>query len=339
MKALVTGGSGFIGSTLIEALTSRGIEVDVLMRKTSSDRNLQGLKYQRLEGDIGDFSSLRRAVDGANGIDLVFHLAGVIAAKNRDAYFQANAEGTGNLARAISEANRQGAKVRRVVYVSTLAAGGCAASRDGRLETEDDSPVSAYGESKRAGEKALLAHADSFRPVMIRPPLVYGPKDQATFLLVKTVAKRIVPKFPSKSADGEKYYSVVHSRDLVEAIVALGLAPDTAVEHGEIFYVSSGEQISSSRLMGSMAESLGVRTFTISVPFFVLRILAKVGDFVGRLLGKATVVNSDKLNEVRPDYWTCSNRKLMEKTGWRPKILFDEGIRDAVAWYRQNGWI
>jgi nucleoside-diphosphate-sugar epimerase len=339
MKALVTGGSGFIGSTLIEALTSRGIEVDVLMRKTSSERNLQGLKYRRVEGDISDATSLRHAVDAENGIEIVFHLAGVIAAKNRAAYFDANAEGTRNLARAISQANRDGAKVRRVVYVSTLAAGGCASSREGRLETETDLPVSAYGESKRAGEQALLSHADSFRPVMIRPPLVYGPKDQATFLLVKMAAKRIIPKFPSASADGEKYYSVVHSRDLVEAIVALGTAPDTAIDHGEIFYVSSGELISSSRLMGSMATSLGVRTFTIFVPFFVLRVLAKIGDWVGRVLGKATVVNSDKLNEVRPDYWTCSNRKLMDKTGWRPKVLFEEGIKEAVAWYRQNGWI
>jgi nucleoside-diphosphate-sugar epimerase len=207
------------------------------------------------------------------------------------------------------------------------------------LETESDLPVSAYGESKRAGEQALVEHADSFRPVMIRPPLVYGPKDQATFLLVKMAAKRIILKFPSASEDGEKYYSVVHARDLVEAIVALGLAPDSEIGHGEIFYVSSGEHISSSRLMGAMAASLGVRTFTLFVPFFVLRILAKAGDWIGRVLGKATVVNSDKLNEVRPDYWTCSNRKLMDKTGWRPKVLFEEGIQEAVAWYRQNGWI
>jgi nucleoside-diphosphate-sugar epimerase len=327
---------------LIEALAARGVEVDVLMRKTSSDRNLRGLPYRRVEGDIADIGSLRRAVDGANGIDVVFHLAGVIAARNRAEYFRSNAEGTGNLARAIEDANAEapaGRGVRRVVYVSTLAAGGCADTRSGRSEIDDDRPVSTYGESKRAGETALLERATNFKPVIIRPPLVYGPKDTATFLLVKTVAKRLVPKFPTKSGDGEKWYSVIHAKDLVEAIVSLGLAPDEALSPGDVFYVSSGEEISSSRMMATMAESLGVRTWTVPVPMVALRALAKAGDWAARLRGRPSVVNSDKLNEVLPDYWTCSNRKLIEKTGWRPKILFEEGMRDAVAWYRNNGWI
>lgn len=337
MKALVTGGSGFIGSTLIDALTRRGISVSVLMRKTSSDRNLRGLEYERVEGDIADFASLKRAVAG---VDVVFHLAGVIAAKDRAEYFRFNSEGTDNLARAAAEANRDGsARVSRFVYVSTLAAGGPCPSVAPRTEADRDGPVSAYGESKKAGEDALFKHRDSFLPLVLRAPIVYGPKDAATLILIKSAAKRLVPKLPSRAADGEKHYSIVHADDLVAALVTLGTADAGRFERGEIFYVSSGEEVTSSRLVRAMADSLGVRTLSIPVPRPILRLLSVLGSLYGALVGKSTVINRDKLNELLPDYWTCSSAKLMAKTDWRPRVLLDEGMRDAIGWYRKNGWI
>src|SRR5205823_1417576 len=113
--ALVTGASGFIGSTLIEELNRRGIGVRALLRRTSSDANLKGLDYTRAEGSLADFESLKKA---ASGVDYVFHLAGVTSAPNRAAYFEHNAEGTERLARAAAEANPG---LKRFVYVSSLA--------------------------------------------------------------------------------------------------------------------------------------------------------------------------------------------------------------------------
>ncbi|MBS1963975.1 MAG: NAD-dependent epimerase/dehydratase family protein [Bdellovibrionales bacterium] len=337
MKALVTGGSGFIGSTLIDALTKRGITVDVLMRKTSSDKNLRGLQYHRVEGDISDFASLKKAVEGA---DVIFHLAGVIAAKNRSEYFLFNAMGTENLARAAAEANAEGkAKVARFVYVSTLAAGGPSPGTNPRTERDPDGPVSAYGQSKKAGEDGLLKYRSSFLPLMLRAPIVYGPKDSATLILIKSAAKRLVPKLPARSADGEKHYSVVHASDLVEALVTLGTADAKKFENGDVFYVSSGEDITSSQLIASMAESLGVRTFSVPIPRPVLHAISTLGSWYGRVSGKSTVINRDKLNELLPDYWTCSNSKLMTKTDWRPRVRLEEGMREAIGWYKKNGWI
>lgn len=337
MKALVTGGSGFIGSTLIASLTRRGISVDVLMRKTSSEKNLEGLKYRRVEGDITDFESLKKAVAG---VDVIFHLAGAISAKDRTEYFRSNAEGTANLARAAEEVNRtEQGRVSRFVYVSSMAAGGPSASSSPRTESDPDAPVSAYGESKLAGEGELLRRQGSFLPLILRPPLVYGPKDQATLVLMKMVAKRIIPKFSSQTEDGEKHYSVVHSLDLVEAIATLGTIPEDRVRSGEIFYVSSGEEVTYSRLMRSMAEALGVKTITLPLGMPIVRIAATASALLGRLLGKSFVLNRDKLNEIIPDYWTCSNLKLMTKTSWRPQINLEQGMKDAVDWYRTNRWI
>ncbi len=90
-KALVTGGSGFIGSSLIRELAERGYEVRALLRKTSDTSHLEGIRYERADGDLSNVASLKKAVDG---VDIVFHLAGVVRAPNRDGFFKHNAEGT-----------------------------------------------------------------------------------------------------------------------------------------------------------------------------------------------------------------------------------------------------
>src|SRR6185437_15823508 len=103
MKALVTGASGFIGSTLIEELGTLGFEVYALMRKTSSPSNLEGLRLTRVEGDLGDEESLRAAVRKIPDLDYVFHLAGATTGASRDYYFEHNSRGTGRLAQVIAE--------------------------------------------------------------------------------------------------------------------------------------------------------------------------------------------------------------------------------------------
>ncbi len=118
LRALVTGASGFIGSTLVEELNTLGFEVRALMRASSSLGNLGTARFEKVIGDLSDAESLRRAVQG---VDYVFHLAGSIAAPTREAYFEHNAEGTRKVAEAIVSANPD---LKRLVFVSSLAAGG-----------------------------------------------------------------------------------------------------------------------------------------------------------------------------------------------------------------------
>ena len=120
-KALVTGASGFIGSTLVAQLNSQGVKVRALLRKTSPTGNLKGLDYERAEGELSDLASLARAVDG---VDLVFHLAGVVAAADRETFFRHNAEGTANLARAAAEAENPPRRFVRELRQCLLAARG-----------------------------------------------------------------------------------------------------------------------------------------------------------------------------------------------------------------------
>src|SRR4051794_19255217 len=118
MKALVTGPSSFIGSTLIEELDTLGFEVCALLEKNPSRKNLEGLKFQGIDGDLSDFDSLCRSI---REMDYVFHLAELTAARSRNVLFEQNAKNTETLARAVAVARPD---LSRFVYVSSMAAAG-----------------------------------------------------------------------------------------------------------------------------------------------------------------------------------------------------------------------
>jgi nucleoside-diphosphate-sugar epimerase len=153
LKALVTGGTGFIGSHLTEALIRKGVQVRCLLRKTSDSKWLKSLPMEFVHGDFNDRTSLENAV---RGVDWVLHLAGVTKAIKEETYFEANGLGTENLIHACLENNP---RLQKFIYISSQAAAG--PSRNGRNKKELDpcEPVSIYGRSKREGEEIVLTHA------------------------------------------------------------------------------------------------------------------------------------------------------------------------------------
>jgi nucleoside-diphosphate-sugar epimerase len=333
-KALVTGGSGFIGSCLIRQLSEKGYEVRALLRKTSDVSHLEGVRFERADGDLSNFESLKKAVQG---VDVVFHLAGVVTAPNRDGYFKHNAEGTKLLAEAVAEANPG---LRRFVLVSSLAAAGPASSLENpNLETHPESPVSLYGQSKLQGERELLKFKDKFSVAIIRPPMVYGPRDKGVFVVIQTVARRMMPMIRGGTADGSKYYSLIHVADLCQGIVQAGEAKADHVPSGEVFYLTDGGLYTYRELLLAMAQALGVRPLEIKIPPFAVTIAAGAADAVGSVIGKTFPLNRDKVNEILPDYWICSTEKAKQKLGYNPKYDLSTGMADAIQWYREQKWL
>jgi dihydroflavonol-4-reductase len=328
VRALVTGGSGFIGSQLIAGLASRGLEVRALLRKTSSLEHLEGISFERVEGDLSDEASLERAADK---VDYVFHLAGAVTAPSREMFLKHNAEGTLKLARAVA---RVAPGLKRFIHVSSLAAAGPSEPGTPRGEEDQARPVSHYGESKLRGEELLLAFKNVFPITIIRPPMVYGPKDRATLLFFKTARGRIVPRF------GVKHYSTIHVSDLVDGILQAALSTQAqTVESGEVFFLAANETITFSELMAMIARSLSIRVLEVPVPEGVLTPVAYVLDGLSRVTGQTYPLNRDKLNEIRPEAWTCSNHKAKRVLGFDPKFEFEAGAADAARWYRRAGWI
>ena len=326
MKVLVTGASGFVGSGLIAELNRRGIRPRALLRKSSAVTNLANLDFDRVEGSLGDEASLRTAV---RGCDAVFHVAGVVTAPSEAEFLEHNAVGAERLARAVAE---ECPGLGRFVLVSSLAAAGPAGPGAPRTESEPEAPVSAYGRSKWEGEKRVLQLSHRIPITVIRPPMVYGPRDQATFLFVKSVKGRLVPAF-------EKFYSAIHVDDLVRGIADAGLEPGRTLPSGERLFLTREQVFSYSEMMEAIGDCLGKKPIAFPLPFPVLAGVAWGLDGLGKITGRTYPLNRDKLNEIRPDHWTCSGEKARKLLGFEAKHDIRSGWADAVAWYRSAGWI
>jgi nucleoside-diphosphate-sugar epimerase len=322
-KALVTGASGFIGSTLIEALSRRGYEVYGLLRGTSSLANLESLRFTKVEGDLNDKASLEQAV---RGMDYVFHLAGVVRATHPEVLTRYNAEGTRNLVEAVAATQTPGAApIQKLVYVSSMAAGGPASSLDApKTEAEPAAPVSLYGKSKLQGELEVLKYRDQFPVAIIRPPMVYGPRDKDIFTVIQTVSRRLMPLIKGGTRDGSKYYSLIHARDLCRGIILAAEADTARVPSGEVFYLTDGAVYTYRELLLSMARALNVRPLSISVPQPVVTALAGMFSAVGKVTGKSFPLSDDKAKNM---------------LGFEAELTLSAGMNDAIRWYKAQKWI
>ena len=331
MRILVTGASGFIGSGLVKALAEAGHDVCALMRPTASSEFLKEAAFTRLSGDLRDPESLARA---CLNIDVIFHAAGLTAAKDREEFFKFNAEGTKNLAEAALNAG-----VKRFIFLSSQAASGPSSTLSPKTEEDTDHPVSMYGESKLRAELYLDELKGKLPFIVIRPPMVYGPRDRNVYLFFKTIQKQWLPILPSKTTTGHKYYSSIHVDDLIQACLKTLDAPQELFDRGERFFVTDGQIYTYERMMAIIADELQVKPIRLKLPGFLVSTLAAGGTLAGKVFHKNFPMNLDKLKELSPDYWICSSQKASEALGFKSKYTMESGVPQTVAWYKVHGWL
>ncbi len=334
---LVTGATGFIGSTLVHHLHQKFdpslYQVRVLTRGTSQLNHLLDFKYEQVKADLTSLESLKQAVDG---VSVVFHVAGVVSARSREEFFRQNADNTSNLAEAIKQTR---GRLDRFVYFSSLAAGGPMTIARERTEDDPDEPCSFYGESKLEAEQRLQAYSQYFPVTVLRPPMVYGPKDKGVFVFVKSAASGIMPIIAGDTANGEKYYSVIHSDDLCDLALRAAFADPGKRESFEVLYASGNGIYSFTEIYSAIKSGLGKRVLRVRAPKMLVRGLAQVSTLASKITRKTYPLTVDKLNELFADYWLCSNQKAKETLGFEPKIGLRDGFQNTVDWYRQQGWI
>jgi nucleoside-diphosphate-sugar epimerase len=322
MKALVTGATGFVGSHLAEALRSLGHEVTALVRSPSKASALSPLGVRLVSGHLDDPDSL---VDAVEGQDLVFHVAGLIAAKNEGEFLRVNRDGTASL---LAVATR--ARVGRFIYVSSMAAGGPARTGCPLTGTEPPRPVTAYGRSKLAGEKAVTEGALPW--VIVRPPTVYGPRDREVLKVFRMARWGVAPVF----GDGSQELSAVHGADLAGALIAAGTAPATT---GKVYYACHPEIVTSAAFVRAIGGAMGRRVRIVPVPSSLGRAMLGLTEASARLAGQRTILTRDKANEFFQAAWTGDPGPLTRDSGWRAAHDLPSGLADTVTWYRGAGWL
>ncbi len=334
-RVLVTGASGFIGWHLTSLLVERGHEVTCLVRKTSVTDRLLALGVRLLQGDVTDCDSLPPAIAQS---EVVYHLAGRTMASGAGQFHRVNEQGVANVVRACAQRTTPPV----TVIVSSLAAAGPAI--DGRLRTETDrpTPVSQYGRSKRAGELAAENWADRVPMTVVRPPIVFGETDRATFEMFRMISRfrlHVVPGW------GRSRFSLIHAADLAQLLVLAAERGDRipSGENGDstgYYFAACEEHPPYARLGRMMAEALGRRRMLImpTIPSTIWSIAA-VNQFLSTVYAQASALRLDKAREVRAGSWLCSPGRAVDQLGFSVAAPLADRLRQTAQWYRHEGWL
>jgi nucleoside-diphosphate-sugar epimerase len=333
VKVLLTGGTGFVGPATARALAAAGHQVRCLVRRSSDLGPLSGAGP--LEFAIGDVAEAPTLPPALAGCEAVVHLAGLTRTVTPAAYYRVNADGTGNLAAAAAAAG-----VKRFVHCSTLAvAGPMAADRPAR-EEDPPAPVSHYGRSKLAAEEAVRRHAGEVETVIVRPPIVYGPRDRDFFEVFKMAALGVALK---PGLVGEKRYSMVYVDDLGRAIaLALDRGRPAGAEHdgSGVYYVSDGGVHAWADVIRAAGRALGrANTVVVPVPETLSWGAGLWGELYGRVTGKAQILSFDKIREVAGPGWACETGRARADLGYEPEWPLERGLEAAASWYREQRWL
>lgn len=300
----ITGGTGFVGSHLLDIALAGGHAVRALTRQPRPER--EGVTW--VPGDLSDQAALDRLVAGA---DAIIHVAGVTNARNRAGFEAGNVAGTAAI--------RMAAGSLPFVHVSSLAA--------------RHPELSLYGSSKRQAEDVARGVAGPV--VMVRPPAVYGPRDTEILALFKAARLGLVP-VPSRAVA-----AMIFAPDLAAALVALAVdLAGAARSAGGIYEIDDGEPgYPQADLVRAIGRALGTRATPLGVPGFLLKAGAAIDTARARLVGQLPTLSFDRARYLAHPDWTTDSAPLRALGLWAPTTPLEEGLRQTAAWYRKEGWL
>jgi nucleoside-diphosphate-sugar epimerase len=305
----VTGGTGFIGSHILDVLEEQGCEVRALTRQPASAPR-PGLTW--IPGDLSDEAALRRLIQGARA---VIHGAGAVKARNAQEFMECNATAVARVAKIVAEE----APDARLVHLSSLVA--------------REPGLSPYAASKAAGEAALL-DTPSLDWVILRPPAVYGPRDREMLRIFKALKSNMA----LMPGPGSNRLSLIHGRDAAEAAVtvALGAKFDIAAR---TFDIDDGNSAgyAMAEVYQLAAKLLDRNLNPRTIPRPLLTIAAQINTAMAPLMRQAPMLTPGKVAELTHPDWVARGPMLQNVTTWRPKVDLARGLAETFAWYRQQG--
>ena len=329
MTVLITGASGFVGSAILRCLLAEGAAVRALVRRTSDRRNLDGLDVEVVTGDLGDRRSLARAV---RGCEAVFHVAADyrLWTRDADAMMRTNIGGSRDIVRAAAEAG-----VARIVYTSSVAtlglnADGSPADEDTEVTLSD--MIGPYKQSKFMAEEEVLrlAHRHDAPVVIVNPSTPVGPRDIKPTPTGRMIVEAASGRMPAFVDTG---LNIVHVDDVAEGHLM-------AWRRGEIGqrYVLGGDNMALSDILAGIARAAGRRPPRIRIPHGAIMPIAYMAEAWTRITGGTEpFVTVDGIRMARKKMY-FSSAKAERALGYRHRPA-DAALNDAVAWFRDNGYV
>jgi len=332
VKVFVTGGTGLVGSHVIQQLISRGDSVVALARSDAARAHLKELDAEPLAGDVTDPAALRRGVEAA---DATVHSAGVVLSRGGwDKYHTVNVAPTETIARAAGRAGK------RLVHISSVAVYGRRTTYDGGAASvmEDFGlarplfPGDHYARSKRESELALwkVCEETGLEAVALRPCVIYGERDRTFAIRVARVLRR---RIALQIGDGTNRLSVVYAGNVAAAALqALGRPHVTGA-----FNVANDGELTQRAFLERFAAGLGVKLRVLGVPKGLAWNAARCFDSIARLVRPSAPMATLKtavqfLSAANPFVSSRAEREL----GWQPIVSAEEAVERTGRWFRNQ---
>ena len=302
MKILVTGATGFVGSHLCEYLTGKGHTVYALARNPAKFASYK-IPGQIIVGDLSSYYANTWLNQLPSDLDAVIHTAGLTHSLDYRKFYKINTRKTKRLMTDLGDRYPR----LKFVLISSLAAVGPSDQTGAVDENTSPHPVSHYGHSKYQAEVALDEEAaSSWKKIIIRPPMVIGPRDPAVLEIFKMIKKGIII-YPGADAK-TKEYSFVSVYDLVELIgKSLALHPTSAKP--EIIMPGYPQTVHYQQIIEEIKKLLQKKEIReITLPIWLIYFATKFIRFIARFYPSLdSQLTPDKIAEIKPNAWVCDS--------------------------------
>lgn len=328
---LVTGGTGLLGSHIIEKLHQAGRPVRALVRASSDTSFLDTLPIEKFVGDLTDPASCKAA---CKGVDVVYHAAAKVGDWGPwDAFQKHTIDATNNLAQAALNAN-----VKRFVHISSISAYGHPNGKG--LVLDESAPLghnvtrwSYYTRAKVAAEQNLWQlHKNNGLPItIIRPSWIYGPRDRLSIARLHRIITTGKFKFLGPATNR---LNTVYAPNIADACL---LAADNDVAIGQAYNISNDGNITQKEYIAKWAKAFGVPLPTKHVPFQLACTAGLVLEVIGRLLHfrKPPFITRYSVWLMGRDVF-FSAEKARKQLKWKSNVSYDQGIKRTAQWYLQG---
>ncbi len=327
MTTLLTGGNGFIGSHILDALRESGHEVRLLLRETSNtdfiERHLSDVRV--FYGDLLQISALEEAVQD---VECIIHCAGKTKALSLDEYYRVNRDGTSNL---IHVANRYAAPSCHFIHMSSRAVLPPATTDDPTDEDTAPDPVSDYGRSKMEAEHSVMGECN-LPWTILRPSAVFGPRDTDFYGAFRSIKWHILPLIDG----GTQPLSLAYGPDVAAAVTR---CMETSESHRSVYNVASPTIHRIADFMNAIARAMNKWTIPLYLPSVLLYPVCLFHELRGQLTGSPTILNKQKYGELTAEGWACSAAKMEEELNFVCATDIETGIDETLQWYRSRNWL
>jgi len=322
-KVVITGANGFVGSNLVKHCLDKGCEVTGLVR-SAADLSLLPTGYPPVKIDYRDDSALKTVLSGQ---EILVHNAAITRGRNWEQFRKHNIELTSRL---VNIANETGS-LRQFIFISSQAAAGICRGLSGKKEDEECFPVSNYGKSKLFAEEEIQRNCRK-NWTIVRPASVFGEGDSDFLQYFKLVKKGITPVLGFRT----KYISLISISCLVDFIYRTFSNPRA---YNEIFFSSCSSHYSMEEFTGTLEKAMKKRTIRIRIPEFLVYPAAVWGEIKGKISRRPSLLNLQKLKEMKSSNWICDPGKAKEVLGFDEHLDLSEALRKTYNWYKEKGWL